>query len=51
VGKAGQDLGVTSGFLLPVIGFATVITAFVTPYLIKFSFKSKDETVEGFRYF
>lgn len=51
VGKAGQDLGVTSGFLLPVLGVATVITAFVTPYLIKFSFRSKDETGDGFRYF
>jgi CPA2 family monovalent cation:H+ antiporter-2 len=51
VGKAGQDLGVTSDFLLPVLGVATVITAFVTPYLIKFSFSSKDETGEGFRYF
>jgi monovalent cation:H+ antiporter-2, CPA2 family len=51
VGKAGQDLGVTSDFLLPVLGVATVITAFVTPYLIKFSFRSNDETGEGFRYF
>jgi monovalent cation:H+ antiporter-2, CPA2 family len=51
VGKAGQDLGVTSDFLLPVLGVATVITAFVTPYLIKFSFRSKDETDVGFRYF
>lgn len=51
VGKAGQDLGVTSDFLLPVLGVATVITAFVTPYLIRFSFRSKDETGEGFRYF
>lgn len=51
VGKAGQDLGVTSDFLLPVLGVATVITAFVTPYLIKFSFRSKDEIGEGFRYF
>lgn len=49
VGKAGQDLGVTSDFLLPVLGVATIITAFVTPYLIKFSFRSKDETGEGFR--
>jgi CPA2 family monovalent cation:H+ antiporter-2 len=51
VGKAGQDLGVTSDFLLPILGVATVITAFVTPYLIKFSFRSKDETGDGFRYF
>ena len=46
--KPGRTLGVTSNFLLPIIGVATIITAFVTPYLIKFSFKSKDETDEGF---
>jgi CPA2 family monovalent cation:H+ antiporter-2 len=40
--KAGQDLGVLSDFLLPIIGVATIITAFLTPYLIKFSFKKQD---------
>ncbi len=39
VAKSGQDIGVTSSFLLPIIGVATIITAFITPYLIKFSFK------------
>ncbi len=39
VAKSGQDLGVTSDFLLPIIGVATIITAFLTPYLINFSFK------------
>ena len=39
VAKAGQDLGVTSDFLLPIVGVATIITAFITPYLIKFSYK------------
>jgi monovalent cation:H+ antiporter-2, CPA2 family len=39
VAKTGQDLGVTSSFLLPIIAVATIITAFITPYLIKFSFK------------
>ncbi len=39
VGKAGQDLGVTSGFLLPVLAVATIITSFITPYLIKFSYR------------
>jgi|YelNatPaOPRAMG01_1025707.scaffolds.fasta_scaffold39756_2 CPA2 family monovalent cation:H+ antiporter-2 len=39
VAKAGQDSGVTSSFLLPIIGVATMITAFITPYLIKFSYK------------
>jgi CPA2 family monovalent cation:H+ antiporter-2 len=37
--KAGQDLGVLSDFLLPIIGVATMITAFITPYLINFSFR------------
>jgi CPA2 family monovalent cation:H+ antiporter-2 len=40
--KAGQDLGVISDFLLPIIGVATIITVFVTPYLIKYSFKEKE---------
>jgi CPA2 family monovalent cation:H+ antiporter-2 len=40
VAKSGQDLGVTSDFLLPIIGVATIITAFLTPYLINFSFKN-----------
>jgi monovalent cation:H+ antiporter-2, CPA2 family len=41
--KAGQDLGVLSDFLLPIIGVATIITAFITPYLINFSFKEKPQ--------
>jgi monovalent cation:H+ antiporter-2, CPA2 family len=41
VAKAGQDLGVTSSFLLPVLGVATIITTFITPYLIKFSFRDQ----------
>jgi CPA2 family monovalent cation:H+ antiporter-2 len=40
--KAGQDLGVISDFLLPIIGVATIITAFVTPYLIKYSFRERE---------
>lgn len=40
--KTGQDLGVISDFLLPIIGVATIITVFVTPYLIKYSFKEKE---------
>jgi Kef-type K+ transport systems, membrane components len=37
--KAGQDLGVISDFLLSIVGVAAIVTAFITPYLIKFSFK------------
>jgi CPA2 family monovalent cation:H+ antiporter-2 len=39
--KSGQDLGVISDFLLPIIGVATIITTFLTPYLIRFSFKKQ----------
>jgi CPA2 family monovalent cation:H+ antiporter-2 len=38
-GKAGADAGVTSAFLLPMIGAMTIITTFVSPYAIKFGWK------------
>jgi monovalent cation:H+ antiporter-2, CPA2 family len=50
VAKAGQDVGVTSSFLLPIIGVATMITAFTTPYLIKFSFKQKPDNPSDYLY-
>ena len=37
--KVGQDLGVVSPFLLPIIGVAAIITTFMTPYLIRFSYR------------
>ncbi len=42
--KTGQDLGpnIISAFLLPTIGVVTIITTFITPYLIKFSFKERE---------
>ncbi len=43
--KTGQDLGVLSSFLLPIIGVATIITAFVTPYLINYSYKNQEKPV------
>ncbi len=43
--KVGEDAGVLSDFMLPIIGVAAIITAFITPYLIKFSFRSKS-TIE-----
>jgi monovalent cation:H+ antiporter-2, CPA2 family len=39
--KVGLDAGVLSDFMLPVIGVATIITSFMTPYLIKFSFRRR----------
>jgi monovalent cation:H+ antiporter-2, CPA2 family len=37
--KAGIDLGVVSSFLFPLIGFISIITAFISPFLIKISDK------------
>jgi CPA2 family monovalent cation:H+ antiporter-2 len=39
--KVGQDARVISDFMLPIIGVAAIITSFITPYLIKLSFKRK----------
>jgi len=43
--KVGQDFGVLSDFMLPIIGVAAIITSFITPYLIKFSFKEPSNRV------
>jgi monovalent cation:H+ antiporter-2, CPA2 family len=37
--KAGQDAGLISSFLFPTVGIAAAITTFLTPYLIKFSYR------------
>jgi monovalent cation:H+ antiporter-2, CPA2 family len=37
--KGGSDVGVTSSFLLPMVGTMTVITTFMTPYIIKFGWR------------
>ncbi len=37
--KAGQDAGLVSSFLFPIVGVAAAITTFLTPYLIKFSYR------------
>jgi CPA2 family monovalent cation:H+ antiporter-2 len=37
--QAGAGTGVTSAFLLPMIGAMTIITTFMSPYVIKFGFK------------
>ena len=33
--KVGVDLGAVSSFLFPLIGMITIITAFISPFLIK----------------
>jgi CPA2 family monovalent cation:H+ antiporter-2 len=34
--KTGYDLGIIASFLLPLVGVVTMITTFITPYVIKF---------------
>jgi CPA2 family monovalent cation:H+ antiporter-2 len=43
VAKAGQDLNVISSFLFPTIGVAVGITTFLTPYMIKLSYKTNPD--------
>lgn len=55
VAKGGVDTGLTSAFLLPMIGAMTIITTFISPYMIKlgwrvpnkvFSKNEKDDKVK-----
>jgi monovalent cation:H+ antiporter-2, CPA2 family len=39
VAKAGQDLGVISSFLFPTIAVSVAITAFLSPYMIRLSYR------------
>ena len=55
IAKGGVDTGLTSAFLLPMIGAMTIITTFISPYMIKlgwrvpnkvFSKNEKDDKVK-----
>jgi CPA2 family monovalent cation:H+ antiporter-2 len=39
VAKGGIDIGVVSGFILPVVGTITIISTFLAPYLIRLGLK------------
>ena len=41
IAKGGQDIGVISSSVLPLLGVVTVITTFMAPYIIKFGNKVK----------
>lgn len=43
--KGGADVGVTSSFLLPLVGAMTIITTFISPYVIKYGWKLTDRLV------
>ncbi|MDP9489686.1 MAG: cation:proton antiporter [Thermoproteota archaeon] len=42
VAKGGADVGTTSSFVLPMVGTMTIITTFITPYLIEIGWKLVD---------
>jgi CPA2 family monovalent cation:H+ antiporter-2 len=43
VAKGGIDVGVTGSFLLPMVGAMTIITTFMSPYVIKFGWKVAEQ--------
>ena len=45
VAKGGTDVGVTSSFLLPMVGAMRIITTFISPYIIKFGWKFAENFV------
>ena len=42
VAKGGIDIGVASHFILPIVGTITIISTFLSPYLIKLGWKLAD---------
>ncbi len=42
VAKGGVDVGVSSSFILPMVGSMTIITTFITPYMVKIGWKIAD---------
>jgi monovalent cation:H+ antiporter-2, CPA2 family len=45
VAKGGVDTGLTSAFLLPMIGAMTIITTFISPYMIKLGWRVPDKVI------
>jgi monovalent cation:H+ antiporter-2, CPA2 family len=45
VAKGGVDTGLTSAFLLPMIGAMTIITTFISPYMIKLGWRIPDKVL------
>ena len=37
--KGGQDVGAVSSYVLPILGVVTIVTTFVTPYILKMGAK------------
>jgi monovalent cation:H+ antiporter-2, CPA2 family len=47
VAKGGIDIGVTSSFILPIVGTITIISTFLSPYLIKLGWKIAEKFKDG----
>jgi len=45
--KGGADVGATSAFLLPMIGAITIITTFLSPYIIRLGWKVTKSMASG----
>jgi CPA2 family monovalent cation:H+ antiporter-2 len=41
--KGGADVGATSSFVLPMVGTMTIITSFLSPYVVKFGWKISEK--------
>jgi CPA2 family monovalent cation:H+ antiporter-2 len=42
VAKGGADVGATSAFVLPFVGALTIVTTFLSPYLVRFAWRAAD---------
>jgi CPA2 family monovalent cation:H+ antiporter-2 len=40
--KGGADVGATSAFVLPMVGAMTIITSFLSPYVVRFGWRIGD---------
>jgi CPA2 family monovalent cation:H+ antiporter-2 len=47
VAKGGADVGATSAFVLPMVGTMTIITSFLSPYVVKFGWNIGDRFKNG----
>lgn len=43
--KGGSDVGATSSFVLPMVGAMTIITTFISPYVIKYGWRITEKIV------
>ncbi|MDQ3561962.1 MAG: hypothetical protein M3382_03085, partial [Thermoproteota archaeon] len=47
--KGGQDVGAITNSILPILGVVTIVTTFITPFIIRFGAKLNltEPTEEG----